>query len=222
MGFQRKADRIAALKPDIAVIPECGEIAASAFETYGYSSIWVGSNSTKGLAVFVRHPLHVRLVSRPEQKIIAMLDIEGHKRPLKLIAVWACKVGSEKCDNYIGQVCKAFRANPSWFAHANTVVAGDFNSNSAWDWARPTGNHTTVVEILQKHKIVSAYHKFYRQKHGEETRNTFYFHKDLQNPFHIDYVYLPSLWARRLKRVSIGTHARWAALSDHRPLVVDF
>lgn len=186
-----------------------------------YTGVWVGSNLHKGLAAFVRKPLSPRLVCKPKQKWVAVLDIEGLKRPVRLIAVWACKVGDKKCDNYIGQVYKAFSENPSWFSVPETIVAGDFNSNTIWDQARPFGNHTAVVRLLEERSIVSAYHMFYGEQQGEETRHTLYFRKDRQNPFHIDYVFLPDTLAKRVKNVSIGTHAKWAALSDHRPIVVD-
>lgn len=55
MGFQRKAHHVAALKPDIAVIPECGESSVAALEEHGYTGVWLGSNIHKGLGVFVRN-----------------------------------------------------------------------------------------------------------------------------------------------------------------------
>lgn len=221
MGFQKKAHTVAALRPDIAVIPECGKTSVSSLEEYGYKGVWVGSNPHKGLAAFVREPLRPHLLCKPQHKWVAVLDIEGLKRPLRLIAVWACKVGDKKCDNYIGQVYRAFNENPKWLSGPETIVAGDFNSNTIWDDARPLGNHTAVVKLLEERDMVSAYHTFFRERQGEETRHTLYLRKDRQNPFHIDYIFLPNTLARRLKKVSIGTHAKWAGLSDHRPIVVD-
>ncbi len=96
MGFQKKAHMVAALKPHIAVIPECGESSVRAFEEYGYEGVWVGANPHKGLAAFVRKPWHPRLLCKPKQKWIAVLDIDGLEKPPRLIAVWACKVGDKK------------------------------------------------------------------------------------------------------------------------------
>ena len=221
MGFHKKAHVVAALKPDIAVIPECGESSIGVLEEYGYVGVWVGSNPHKGLGAFVREPWSAKLLCKPTQKWITVLDIEGWKKPLRLIAVWACKVSDKKCDNYIGQVYEAFTKNPDWLSVPDTVVAGDFNSNTVWDRARPLGNQTAVVKILEARGIVSAYHKFYAERQGEETLHTLFFRKDQKNPFHIDYVFLPNRWATHLQKVSIGTHVKWAALSDHRPIVVD-
>jgi endonuclease/exonuclease/phosphatase family metal-dependent hydrolase len=220
MGFQKKAHHVAALHPDIAVIPECGRSSLAALEEYEYTGAWVGSNEHKGLGVFVRKPWRLRPLCRPKQRWIAAVDVEGRVSPLRVIAVWACKVGEFKANNYIGQVYEAFLGNPDWFACPRTIVAGDFNSNSSWDYARPIGNHTAVVEILQKHGIVSAYHEFFEEEQGKETRKTLDFRKDRQNRFHIDYVFIPKAWRARLRKVSIGNH-KWTALSDHRPMIVD-
>jgi hypothetical protein len=112
MGFQKKAEAVAALEPDIAVIPECGESSVLTLERHGYRGVWVGTNPHKGLAAFVRTPRYLKLLCQPTHKWVAVIDVEGCARPLRLIAVWACKVGDTKCDNYIGQVYKAFRENP--------------------------------------------------------------------------------------------------------------
>ena len=74
-----------------------------------------------------------------------------------------CKVGANKCDNYIGQVYAALVKNPGWLACRNTIVAGDFNSNSIWDDACPIGNHTAVVKLLEEHGIVSVCKTFMRR-----------------------------------------------------------
>lgn len=221
MGLQKKAHEVAALKPDIAVIPECGESSMSALERYGYEGIWVGSNPHKGLAAFVRRPLHPRLLCTPTHKWIAVVEIENFDRPLRLIAVWACKVGDKKSENYIGQLYGALSEHPSWLSLPDTIVAGDFNSNAIWDHTRPLGNHTSVVRMLEGRKIVSAYHRFFKEQHGKERRHTLFLLKNRSKPFHIDYVFLPENLEKSLKKVSIGAHSKWNVLSDHRPLVVD-
>jgi exodeoxyribonuclease III len=219
MALHKKARTFAALKPDIAVISECGRGSVPALEALGYAGVWVGANPHKGLGVFVRKPLRPRLLGRARQKWVAALDIEGHSQPLRLIGVWACRVGVKNCDNYIGQLYKALTRNPQWLDCPNTIVAGDFNSNSIWDANRAAGNHTDVVKLLAARGIVSAYHAFYGEEQGRESRHTLYLLKNRKRPFHIDYVFIPSAW--RLEKLSIRDGAKWAALSDHRPLVVD-
>lgn len=147
------------------------------------------------------------------------MDIEGHVSPLRVIAVWACRVGSIKSD-YIGQLYEAFNEHPDWFTCRDTVVAGDFNSNSIWDHNHPVGSHTSVVKTLEGHGIVSAYHEFFGEAQGKETRMTLDFRKDRHESFHIDYIFIPKSWRASLRDVSIGGYKKWTALSDHRPMVV--
>jgi endonuclease/exonuclease/phosphatase family metal-dependent hydrolase len=221
MALHKKARAVAALRPDIAVISESAENSASSLDQFGYAGVWVGSNLHKGLGLFVRKPLHPRPLPQPKQQWVIAADVEGYHQPLRVIGVWACRVGAKKRDNYIGQLYAALRENPDWLSCPNTIVAGDFNSNSIWDCNRPVGNHTAVVELLAAQGIVSAYHAFYDEPHGSESRPTLYLLKNRNRPFHIDYVFIPDKWANRLNRVSIRNGAKWAALSDHRPIVVD-
>lgn len=55
------------------------------------------------------------------------------------------------------------------------VVAGDFNSNTIWDYKRPAGqNHSGLVRQLASLGLVSAYHHFFREAHGAESQPTLY------------------------------------------------
>jgi endonuclease/exonuclease/phosphatase family protein len=221
MVLHKKARVVNALRPDIAVISECGESAVSSLEPFGYAGAWVGSNPHKGLGLFVRKPLHPRPLRQAKQKWVMAADVEGYDQPLRVIGVWACRVGAKKCDNYIGQLYAALRENPGWLSCCNTIIAGDFNSNRIWDSNRPVGNHTAVVELLAARGMVSAYHTFYGEAQGSESRPTLYLLKNRTRPFHIDYVFIPEAWAKRLEKVVIREGAKWAGLSDHRPVVVD-
>ena len=170
MALHKKAQAVAGLRPDIAVIPECGKNSVAALERLGYAGVWVGANPHKGLGVFVRRPLEARLLARPRQRWVAALDVAGYAQPLRVIGVWACRVGARNYDNYIGQLYKALARNPEWLACPNTIVAGDFNSNSIWDGNRPVGYGTDVVKMLAARGLVRAYHEFYGEAQGCESR----------------------------------------------------
>ncbi len=221
MAFRKKVPHIAALEPDIAVIPECGNADKAALDGDDYSGLWFGSNPNKGLGVFARAPLRLKIVCDSEHRWVVPLDVEGARRPFRLVAVWACRVGTVKDLNYIGQIYKAFTRLRSWLS-AQTVIAGDFNSNATFDHARPIANHTAVVNLLAKRRIVSAYHFFPRGSARSGRRSVlFIFRKDRHNPFHLDYVFIPRPWTRHLRQVRVGTHSKWLSMSDHRPLIVD-
>ena len=89
---------------------------------------------------------------------------------------------------------EAFTKNTDWLSLRDTVVAGNVNSNTIWDRARPLGNQTAVVKILEAGGIVGAYHECYGERQGQGTRQTLFFLKDRQNPFPIDYVFPPNRW----------------------------
>jgi endonuclease/exonuclease/phosphatase family metal-dependent hydrolase len=101
------------------------------------------------------------------------------------------------------------------------VICGDFNSNAIFDHARKKRNHTAVVAMLEQRNLLSAYHAFFSEEHGEETKATHYFWHRKSRPFHIDYVFLPRQWIPTAK-VAVGTYRKWRSLSDHVPLIVDF
>ena len=75
--------------------------------------------------------------------------------------------------------------------------------------------------MLSKLGLVSAYHHFFGEEQGSETRPTFYLLWKENRPFHIDYCFIPEAWTADIRSVSVGTYADWFASSDHRPLVVE-
>ena len=221
MGFVTKREVLYALKPDVAVIPECSQDAAKLCTEDGYSTCWWGEKKNKGLAVIAAKPWTLEVGRPPTQRWIAPVTVKGAIDFL-LVAVWACPVGQVKELNYIGQVYEAIKKHNHWFSdHLPTVFCGDFNSNATWDRARKKRNHTAVVTMLEQKDVLSAYHAFFSEEHGEETKPTHYFWHRKSKPFHIDYVFLPRKWIPTAK-VTVGTYRKWRSLSDHVPLIVDF
>lgn len=221
MGFVKKRAVLYALKPDIAVIPECSQDAIKLCSDEGYTGCWWGDKKNKGLAVIASKPWTLEVGRPPTQKWIAPVKLIGATNFL-LLAVWACPVGQVKQLNYIGQVFEAIKRHNGWFSDGlPTVICGDFNSNAIFDHGRKKRNHTAVVTMLEQRSLLSAYHTFFSEEQGEETRPTHYFWYRKSRPFHIDYVFLPSKWIPSAK-VTVGTYRKWRPLSDHVPLIVDF
>lgn len=221
-AFARKAARIFSDTPDIAVIQECSERAATSFADDGYMGHWIGDNPNKGMAVFWRKRWSLRSIvpcrgSLP--KWIVPYDVDGLVS-FTLIAVWACAIKGDRRASYVGQIHQALRERPGWFSKAPVVMAGDFNSNAIFDKNRPDANHSLMVEELRdQYGLISAYHAISRQQHGEETRPTFHLYRHAEKPYHFDYIFVPSAWRRRMK-IEIGRHCDWASDSDHCPLTV--
>jgi exodeoxyribonuclease-3 len=108
------------------------------------------------------------------------------------------------------------------FAGSPCVLMGDLNSNVKWDREHPVAlNHSALVALLDSLGLVSAYHGFHDEEQGQETRPTFYHLKRKETPYHIDYCFVPAVWAKQVRRVDIGVHDDWLVHSDHCPLLVD-
>ena len=69
--------------------------------------------------------------------------------------------------------------------------------------------------------LVSAYHRFFGEDQGAESRPTLYLLKKRERPYHIDYCFIPESWVPNLTSVAVGAYETWITASDHCPLVVD-
>jgi hypothetical protein len=235
MGLARKRQHLYDLRPDIAIIPECSQNCLKLCLKDGFEGRWFGDNPQKGLGVLVARPLHIRRAEKPRSRWVVPISISGSLSgggcDFLLVAVWTMPVHGSQRRSYIGQLYQAIVSNPQWFASKPSIVCGDFNSNKLWDHARPntrrqngkqkTGNHSSVVSLLEKRRLASAYHHFFSESQGQETQPTYYFWHHKERPYHIDYVFLPRQWVSQLKSVELGAHAAWSKLSDHVPLCVD-
>ena len=96
------------------------------------------------------------------------------------------------------------------------VAAGDFNSSPG---VQGKQSQRFLQRMWDELGLVSAYHHFFGESHGEETRASYYQGKEA-NPFHIDYCFVPEAWVDRLTGVEVGSFADWPQ-SDHRPLTMD-
>ena len=98
------------------------------------------------------------------------------------------------------------------------MIAGDFNSNVIWDkWDR-WWNHSDVVRELRELKIESFYHLDKKEEQGKETTSTLYLQRNLNKPYHIDYIFGSEAFSRQLKYVTVGQPEKWLEISDHMPV----
>jgi exodeoxyribonuclease-3 len=228
MGFAKKREHLYKLRPDIAVISECSRDSMLICKQDGFDSCWWGENKSKGLGVLARRPWTLACVGEPglvpRERWVAPVRVKGPTEFL-LLAVWAGRVGHRKEMNYVGQVHEAIVRHPEWFVGGRPVVmGGDFNSNTIWDRERKERNHSAVVDLLRERNLASAYHEFFSEKQGQETRHTHFqlFSEDPKKRFHIDYVFIPDSW--RISSVEVGSYEPWCKAelrSDHTPMVVE-
>lgn len=217
-GFHKRVEALLSQNPDVAVVQECLEKSTAALQQRGYETLWFGSNPLKkGLAVLCRKGWSIRALPLPQQKWIVPVEIDG-PTPFTLLAVWAMETETRE-EGYIRQVYHALMSHPEWFDVAPVVLAGDLNSNKIWDSKREVGNHSDVVKILTERGLVSAYHEFFVEAQGAETRPTLHMHH-ADKPYHIDYIFIPREWTPRLKTVEVGAYEEWSKRSDHCPVTV--
>ena len=95
------------------------------------------------------------------------------------------------------------------------IIAGDWNSNKIWDYKREIGNHSDVVKHLAGKNIHSAYHTFFNEEHGAETRPTFYMNRNRLKPYHIDYCFVSD------KFIVESVEVVDADCSDHSPVKIN-
>lgn len=210
--FERRIEEISVLNPDIAIVQEIAKPA-----TMDEHCCWTASKTPyKGVAITARNGFTIT----PHQQesgippVFVPVEIKG-PIDFHLLAVWTQKEGKyiESCKAAIDRYRNFLLSKPS-------IIAGDFNSNTIWDYEHPRMNHSMVVQILEHELgLVSSYHKKLQAVQGKEFHPTFYFHRRRTEPFHIDYCFVPDRW--EIGNVNIGTYEEWGTKSDHCPLVVD-
>ena len=102
-AFARKAARIFAGLPDIAVIQECSQKSVEMFTADGYAAQWIGDNANKGMAVFCRKDWSLRAIAPSGDllpKWIVPYEVSG-RASFTLIAVWACAIKGDRRASYV-------------------------------------------------------------------------------------------------------------------------
>lgn len=226
MAYRKKAIFILDQQPDIVIIPECEHPDKLKFNSgvpLPEDILWTGKNPNKGLGIFSysQYKFKIHENYQSEFRNVLPINVTGGKTDFTLFAIWANNP-QDKGHEYIGQVWKALNFYTDLVKGENTILAGDFNSNTIWDKPRREGNHSHVVALLENKNIYSAYHKFYNQKQGLEKHNTLFMYRHPDKAYHIDYCFASIDFIEKIIGVNVGTHKNWAGLSDHTPLTVTF
>lgn len=225
-AFRKKTNPIVRFAPDLAIIQECERREKLLFpaDFRPDSMAWCGdAGAAKGVGVFGFAGLRVEVaddVYDPAIRYCVPLRVTG-ARNFHLIAVWAMPNTHPGGPSYVGQICLALERYAGFIRGQDTLLAGDFNSNQSFDRPRRPCTHNRVVEQLAQDGIVSLYHEFFHETHGQESRPTFYLTKKITRPFHLDYLFAPATWSRRLTRLAVGDFDEWRPWSDHCPVFVD-
>lgn len=231
MALHKKLDALMSLEPDIAVVCECAEPERLrklvSTDVLSVDPVWVGSNPTKGLAVFAFNGYRAHLADEydPSFHLVAPVRVEA-PRAFNLLAVWAQNASAGiRRKNQPGPLRLALDRYRNFLVSSAAIAAGDFNNNVLWDKPGWLMNHADAVDVLDGYGLVSAYHELRNERQGEESTPTHYWRDRRKDgpTYHIDFVFLPRTWIDRTCEMTVGTYEDWcgSGLSDHVPLVVD-
>lgn len=230
-AFRRKAQQIAQLMPDIAVIQECESPAKLRWAkgvTPPSDFVWFGENSSKGVGIFswtkwtfTIDPSHDPSIHHCIPVIATRGADEEAEGKVNLLAIWASG-HKQKELSYVGQVYRAVEQYHDFVRQRPTFVLGDWNSNAIWDRERQVSNHSNVIKKLAEAGIVSLYHEHFGEAHGKESQMTFWLYRDQSKGYHLDYCAAPKTWLPKLQSLRLGDYETWRSWSDHSPLMVEF
>ncbi|HRG93925.1 MAG TPA: hypothetical protein PLZ10_13305 [Chitinophagaceae bacterium] len=226
MAFRKKAGMILRYNPDIIVVPECEHPDKIKFDPslpQPSGQLWFGSNQHKGLGIFTFNGYQLKTGPNYQQdlKIIAPVTVTRNDKKFSLFAIWANNP-EDPDGQYVEQVWKAIHHYKRKIRKQQTILIGDFNSNTIWDRKYRIGNHSHVVSRLAKKGIHSCYHSYVNQEHGKEKDPTFYLYKRKDKPYHLDYCFASMDLLSQIQSIEIGDYDTWKPFSDHVPLIVTF
>jgi exodeoxyribonuclease III len=214
-----------AFQPDVLIVPECenpdrlkfGKLTPTPVDYY-----WYGSNENKGLGIFSYSHYGIKPIDAydPRFKYIVPFRISGNSQDHTLFAIWAMDNKDNPEARYIGQIWLAINHYKD-LLNDSTILLGDFNSNKIWDYKDRVGNHSDVVEMLEKYSIRSLYHEINKLNHGEEKQPTFFMQRKRNKPYHIDYCFASKSLIDGGCDYVIGIYDDWIDKSDHVPIIIN-
>lgn len=224
MAFRKKHAQVLEQKPDLLIVIECEgeEKLKEALSDYNYKEIlWFGDNPHKGIAVIRFADFSIKLHKKydPEYRYILPFQLKA-KQNIQLFVIWAMPHETIRKRSYVGQIWAAMQYYKN-LLKKDSILIGDFNSNSIWDHKRKEGHHRDLVDFLAKRKIHSLYHLQEGEEHGEEKTPTQYMYRHEDKPYHLDYCFASEALISKQTSIAIGDYENWIEWSDHMPLRVD-
>lgn len=220
-GFKNKVHLLDTFAADVLVIQECEKPTDRhpSYQSWAGKHAWIGSENRKGLGIFVKGGHKIEILDWPDAAASLFLPVLINGT-MQLIGVWT-QHAKPASMSYVGQFWHYLQANRERL-NETSILIGDFNSNTIWDKPRGLWSHSICVADLADREIVSLYHKVHNECQGQETRPTFYLHRNVEKPFHIDYAFVhESMLLNTKPNFWMGAPADWLQHSDHMPIWFD-
>ena len=210
-----RAERLAPLRPDIAVIQECARPEPMPL---GRRVAWFGTNPRQGVGVVASSPY--RVTPGPVDTALdhtAFPAIVSGPVSFHILAIWALPRPS-----YVRAMLQSLEAYGSFLKDAPSVVIGDFNCFAQWEGKAPSKHHVELARWLgDELGLISAYHSAPAFNASATEAPTYFFRWKEDRPFHIDYCFVPAAWRSSIRSVGVRPFNETTWQSDHRPVVVE-
>ncbi len=211
---------MAPFRPDVLSVQEVEPFELSQFAencrpTYGHRSCAEGV-PRRGLGVLSYTNTAITALDAAEPFTgFRRYEVQWNGLAFNVVGVWTWATKSVKTS--YRQAHDGLVRHADWIRHRPTVMLGDFNANESFN----SKNWPQLIELTDAVGVVSAYHYFFNEAPGKEKQPTHFHQGKRDQPFHLDYCFVPSDWASRITSVHVGGFSEWCAISDHVPLVVD-
>lgn len=218
-ALRRKFDRLVELEADVFIIQECENPETTLdkkYKDWAKNCLWIGDNKNRGLGIFTSEKVSIKKLNWASKGLRYFIPCRINDS-FNLLGAWCCNAPT---FGYIGQLWKYLQLHKTKLD--SCIIAGDLNSNVFWDKKRRLWNHSDVVRILKELSIESVYHIHHEKQHGKEHIPTYFFQKNLNKPYHIDYIFASDKIFMALKEIIIGPPDTWIGMSDHMPLLCEF
>ncbi len=203
---------LAAYDPDLAAVQEISTLPPG----FSGSWLWKGAaqgQKNQGVLLWAKPPLELRPITFfgcPTELYEAAQVWREDRHLFDAVCIWVkpAKRVWPGPDDYDASLDAAFEHTAEVLTRGTYVMLGDFNR----------APYTEEPQFLRERSMVSAYHKFFRERPQSETHST-HRHNLKKNEFHVDWCLVPTGWGDKLLSVQVGALGDWPG--DHVPLMVE-
>ena len=209
--FREKYKELLKLDCDVYIIQECESPILTKnkdYEKFASNFVYIEHSKHKGLGIFAKNNIKLKNNNWNSYGLECFCSVNINDI-YDIIGVWCC--GNYIEDYYVWQEIYKNKF------HKNTIIFGDFNSNSIWDNLHDKRNHTQVVLNLNELGFKSIYHYLKKEKQGKETMPTFFQYRHLDKPYHIDYCFAYPSLIKSFKILDMN----YLKFSDHLPILIE-
>ena len=220
-GFRYKAEHVAKYRPDVLAVQEVEPIETVLLfhgecQPTCRDRVADPAYPRRAIAMFSYTDTELRPVDA-QCRLYGFRRYEARQGDLRFHVIGVWTAATESRQTAYMQAHEGLRLHADWIRERPTVMLGDFNNNASYR----SVNWPQLLDLTKSLGLVSAYHTYFAEPFGSESRPT-YFHGGRDTaPFHLDYCFVPDAWAGHITRVDVGTYQDWHTASDHSPLIVD-